>query len=80
MTKETYAAKVARKRELALHHGLRLATVTAEDLDRLREVFVDWLGTAAGHRGVGAVQQTAEGAPQAAADADGRPARSRRER
>ncbi|MFF8196176.1 hypothetical protein ACF05L_36115 [Streptomyces bobili] len=43
MTKEAYAAKVARKRELARHHGLRLVTVTAEDLDRLPEVFADWL-------------------------------------
>ncbi|MEV6655031.1 hypothetical protein [Streptomyces sp. NPDC051219] len=43
MTKEAYAAKVARKRELARHHRLRLVTVTAEDLDRLSEVFADWL-------------------------------------
>lgn len=43
MTKEAYAAKVARKRELARHHGLRLVTVTAEDLGRLPEVFADWL-------------------------------------
>lgn len=43
MTKEAYAAKVARKRELARHHGLRLLTVTAEDLDRLPEVFADWI-------------------------------------
>ncbi|CAM5263214.1 Recombinase RecB OS=Streptomyces aurantiogriseus OX=66870 GN=GCM10010251_82040 PE=4 SV=1 [Streptomyces aurantiogriseus] len=43
MTKEAYAAKVTRKRELARHHGLRLVTVTAEDLDRLPEVFADWL-------------------------------------
>ncbi|MER6349141.1 hypothetical protein ACWC10_25835 [Streptomyces sp. NPDC001595] len=43
MTQEAYAAKVARKRELARHHGLRLVTVTAEDLDRLPEVFADWL-------------------------------------
>ncbi|WP_225823921.1 hypothetical protein [Streptomyces naphthomycinicus] len=43
MTKEAYAAKVARKRELARRHGLRLVTVTAEDLDRLPEIFADWL-------------------------------------
>ncbi|BCM64961.1 MULTISPECIES: hypothetical protein [Streptomyces] len=43
VTKEAYAAKVARKRELARHHGLRLVTVTPEDLDRLPEVFADWL-------------------------------------
>ncbi|QEU83489.1 hypothetical protein [Streptomyces viridosporus] len=43
MTKEAYAAKVARKRELARHHGLRLVTVTAEDLGRLPEIFADWL-------------------------------------
>ncbi|AVH93730.1 MULTISPECIES: hypothetical protein [Streptomyces] len=43
MTKEAYVAKVARKRELARHHGLRLVTVTAEDLNRLPEVFADWL-------------------------------------
>ncbi|MBL1104539.1 hypothetical protein JK361_08005 [Streptomyces sp. 5-8] len=43
MTQEAYAAKVARKRELARHHGLRLVTVTAEDLNRLPEVFADWL-------------------------------------
>ncbi|MFD4861016.1 hypothetical protein [Streptomyces atratus] len=43
MAKEAYAAKVARKRELARNHGLRLVTVTAEDLGRLPEVFADWL-------------------------------------
>ena len=43
MTQEAYAAKVARKRELARHHGLRLVTVTAEDLNRLPEIFADWL-------------------------------------
>ncbi|MGA5278773.1 hypothetical protein ACPCKL_34525 [Streptomyces cellulosae] len=43
MTKEAYVAKVARKRELARHHGLRLVTVTAEDLNRLPEIFADWL-------------------------------------
>ncbi|MFJ4584650.1 hypothetical protein [Streptomyces echinatus] len=43
MTQEAYAAKVARKRKLARHHGLRLVTVTAEDLDRLPEIFADWL-------------------------------------
>ncbi|MET9013186.1 hypothetical protein ABZX74_20025 [Streptomyces olivaceoviridis] len=43
LTREAYAAKVARKRELARHHGLRLVTVTAEDLDRLPEVFAAWL-------------------------------------
>lgn len=43
MTKEAYAAKVTRKRELARHHGLRLVTVTAEDLNRLSEIFADWL-------------------------------------
>ncbi|MGA5799311.1 hypothetical protein ACPC27_32860 [Streptomyces cellulosae] len=43
MTKQAYVAKVARKRELARHHGLRLVTVTAEDLYRLPEVFADWL-------------------------------------
>ncbi|MFB9350205.1 hypothetical protein ACFFUA_22620 [Streptomyces heliomycini] len=39
MTKEAYAAKLACTREPARHHGLRLVTVTAEDLDRLPEVF-----------------------------------------
>ncbi len=43
LTREAYAAKVTRKRELARHHGLRLVTVTAEDLDRLPEVFAPWL-------------------------------------
>ncbi|MEW2624064.1 hypothetical protein [Streptomyces sp. NPDC048106] len=43
MTREAYAAKVTRKRELARHHGLRLITVTAEDLSRLPEIFADWL-------------------------------------
>ncbi|MES4889703.1 hypothetical protein [Streptomyces sp. NPDC096012] len=43
MTREAYAAKVARKRELARFHGLRLVTLTAEDLGRLPEVFADWL-------------------------------------
>ncbi|MEU0112624.1 hypothetical protein ABZ137_02580 [Streptomyces bobili] len=43
MTKEAYVAKVARKRELARHHSLRLVTVTAEDLNRLPEVFADRL-------------------------------------
>ncbi|MFH9089356.1 hypothetical protein [Streptomyces sp. NPDC017673] len=43
LTKEAYAAKVRRKRELGRHHGLRLVTVTAEDLDRLPEVFAAWL-------------------------------------
>ncbi|MEU7135745.1 hypothetical protein [Streptomyces sp. NPDC046261] len=43
MTKEAYAAKVTRKRELARHHGLRLVTVMAEDLDRLPELFGEWL-------------------------------------
>ncbi|WP_284117698.1 hypothetical protein [Streptomyces fragilis] len=43
MTKKAYAAKVARKRELARHHGLRLVTITVEDLNRLPEVFADWI-------------------------------------
>ncbi|WP_225809491.1 hypothetical protein [Streptomyces spinosus] len=49
LTREAYAAKVTRKRELARRHGLRLVTVTAEDLDRLPEIFAAWLpnGTAA---------------------------------
>ncbi|MEW2288816.1 hypothetical protein [Streptomyces sp. NPDC047841] len=43
LTREAYAAKVTRKRELARRHGLRLVTVTAEDLDRLPEIFAAWL-------------------------------------
>ncbi|MGW2826153.1 hypothetical protein ACWC24_34965 [Streptomyces sp. NPDC001443] len=43
MTQEAYAAKVTRKRDLARHHGLRLVTITAEDLSRLPEIFADWL-------------------------------------
>ncbi|WP_189711935.1 hypothetical protein [Streptomyces phaeofaciens] len=43
MERQTYAAKVARKRELARLAGLRLVTVTAQDLHRLPEIFADWL-------------------------------------
>lgn len=43
MERQEYAAKVARKRELARLAGLRLVTVTAQDLHRLPEVFADWL-------------------------------------
>ncbi|MFB9734159.1 hypothetical protein ACFQE4_02110 [Streptomyces thermocoprophilus] len=53
MTQEAYAAKVERKRELARHHGLRLVTVTADDLGRLPEVFADWLPGGAPGGGAG---------------------------
>ncbi|MDF6046442.1 hypothetical protein LRD69_30845 [Streptomyces sp. JH14] len=43
MEREAYAAKVARKRELARLAGLRLVTVTAQGLHRLPEIFADWL-------------------------------------
>jgi hypothetical protein len=38
-----YAAKVARKRQLAALTGIRLITLTADDLDRLPDVFARWL-------------------------------------
>ncbi|WP_052091535.1 hypothetical protein [Modestobacter caceresii] len=41
-----YAAKVARKRELARHTGIPLLTLTAEDLNRLPEIFAAWLPAA----------------------------------
>ncbi|UOY03692.1 hypothetical protein [Blastococcus sp. PRF04-17] len=41
-----YAAKVARKRELAEHTGIRLITLTVEDLTRLPEIFAFWLPAA----------------------------------
>ncbi|MGW0120600.1 hypothetical protein [Streptomyces sp. NPDC003327] len=47
MEREAYAAKVERKRELAAVFGLRLVTVTAADLDRLPEVFAEWVAGAA---------------------------------
>lgn len=43
MEREAYAAKVERKRKLAALSGLRLVTVTAAELDRLPEIFADWL-------------------------------------
>ncbi len=41
-----YAKKVARKRELAAATGTPLVTVTADDLNRLPDVFAAWLLTA----------------------------------
>ncbi|MEU8621640.1 hypothetical protein [Streptomyces sp. NPDC048623] len=53
MQQEAYAEKARRKAELARVSGIRLVTVTAGDLDRLPEIFGDWLPGTAGRRPVG---------------------------
>jgi hypothetical protein len=45
---EAYAARVERKLELAQRTGIRVVTVTVEDLGRLSEVFARWLTAISG--------------------------------
>ncbi|MCX2184192.1 hypothetical protein KV205_27210 [Streptomyces sp. SKN60] len=54
---ETYAEKARRKAELARVSGIRLVTVTDRDLERLPEIFAEWIPSGfrrpAGRRPVG---------------------------